>query len=305
MPVSSKEDRVITLSSDALSVSVLANRGARLTSLFNRNDQREWLSQPRHRTFERGPEYGSLFTETDHYGWDEMCPTVDACRFPGDPFLGEEVPDHGELWTLAWDVIESSDTRIHQRVKSERFGFTFERDLRVEGAALRSEYTCVVASEVAVPLLWALHPQFTMKDGSRLVLPGLRSTVFDTSLSAEVRDATWLGDAVVERDVAKGEDRMFYLRPEDHANEAALIDETGSWLKLAWDRTFAPYLGIWMDHAHYTPGRVMAIEPTNGFFDDLSRAHQQGTLVPFQPGERVSWWVELTIGSGEVKWRSS
>jgi hypothetical protein len=42
----------------------------------------------------------------------------------------------------------------------------------------------------------------------------------------------------------------------------------------------------------------MAIEPTNGFFDELARASDTKMVTLFRPGEVVTWWVEVTLGEG-------
>jgi galactose mutarotase-like enzyme len=286
------------LASDQLSVEVAA-RGARITSLKSRLDGREWLAQAKDSGASE-PAYGASFTDTDHFGWDEMFPSVDACAYPTGSFAGLDVVDHGELWSLTWETLEESPTTIAQRVRSPRFAYTFERALVLEGPTLRVNYAVVLdeMAPTALPFLWALHPQFAMTEGSRLELSG-DPHVLDTSDAAAVRSVEWLGDLAIERDVEAGSDRMIYVAPGDLVSEARIVDRTGSRMRLSWDHDFAPYLGVWMDRGRYTRGRVVAIEPTNGFFDELARAHQSGTVRTFAPGKRVTWWVELTIEQGE------
>lgn len=293
------EDVSTTLRSDQLTVTVLPSRGARITSLRNVVDGREWLTQPRHPVLGNPPPLDSAFTETDHYGWDEMFPTVDECLFPADPYAGIRVPDHGELWSRSWDVEENTETSVSHRLHSDRFGYSFERSLRIEGATLRCDYRCVVdVGTASLPLLWTLHPQFSMFEGTRLTLPGERSHVLDTSSPDDPRTVAWEGDLVVERDVTPGGDRMIYLRPVDEVSDATLTDPSGSSLRISWDRSFAPYLGFWQDYGRYTSGRVLAVEPSNGFFDELARANRQEMVTRFVPGEPVTWWVEVTVSGG-------
>jgi hypothetical protein len=287
------------LASDELTVGV-ATRGARITSLKSRSSGREWLAQARG-VGAMQPAYGVRFTDTDHCGWDEMFPSVDACAYPVDPFAGLDVVDHGELWSLAWDTVEASEKRIAQRVRSQRFGYSFERALDLEGSTLRASYTVALdeVESAPLPLLWALHPQFAMGDGSRVELSGVHAYVLDTSDAAEVHCVEWLGDLEIERDVDLGCDRMIYVAPDEQVGAARIVDRDGATLRLTWDRSFAPYLGVWIDHGRFTDGRVVAIEPTNGFFDDLARAHQSDTVGRFTPGKSVSWWVELNIEQGD------
>jgi galactose mutarotase-like enzyme len=296
MPNSIDREGTIELSSDELRVAVSTRRGARVTSIFSRHDEREWLRKTRGTSHNESLDYGSVFTDSDHGGWDEMFPTVDPCVFPVKPFVGTPMPDHGELWQLEWEVLDKSASALHQRVISDRFAYTFERRLSLSGATLRVEYECCIESQVAVPLLWALHPQFEMRHGSRVLLEGQVDSVLDTSDALSVQEVPWVGDLQVARDVPEGRDRMIYVRPGDTIRAATLIDESGPSLTLTWDQVFAPYFGIWLDHGRYTEGSVVALEPTNGFFDDLERAHAGKTIRAFEPGVTTSWWLEINVG---------
>jgi galactose mutarotase-like enzyme len=296
MSLSADLDETIELTSDALRVAVSTRRGARVTSLLSRHDDREWLRKAPGVVDDQTLAYGALYTDSDHGGWDEMFPTVDPCLFPTEPFAGEPVPDHGELWHLDWEVVDKSASAVHQRVTSDRFAYTFDRRLSVSGATLRAQYECRSESAISVPLLWALHPQFSLREGSRVVLAGQLDNVLDTSDALSVREVEWLGDLQVGRDVPSGADRMIYVNPRDEISAASIIDQSGSFLTLTWDRQFAPYFGIWLDHGRHTEGSVVALEPTNGFFDDLSRAKTGDRIRSFEPDLSTSWWIEIVVG---------
>ncbi len=93
------EEGPFRLTSDELSVRV-HSLGARITSLVSRaTDASGSRSRGAHPW---RPPYGARFTDTDHFGWDEMFPSVDACAYPVEPFTGLDVVDHGELWSLRW-----------------------------------------------------------------------------------------------------------------------------------------------------------------------------------------------------------
>jgi galactose mutarotase-like enzyme len=290
---------LVRLANDHLRVDVLASRGARIVSLKSRRDGREWLSGT-HGDERLASTYGARFTDTDHFGWDEMFPTVDACAYPIEPYLDEPVPDHGELWSATWEVLNETPTSIHQRARSDHFGYTFERTLILDAATLRAEYTCVVDEKTSgtLPMLWALHPQFAVRVGSRVLLSGQPPYLLDTTDATFVQRIEWCGDLVVERDVKPGEDRMLYAAPEV-VREASIVDPSGATLFLTWDRAFAPYLGVWMDNGRFASEPVVALEPTNGFFDELARAQRAGTVGLFAPGRRVSWWAQIRIEPGD------
>jgi hypothetical protein len=152
---------------------------------------------------------------------------------------------------------------------------------------------------VDTAMLWALHPQFVTRDATRLQLHPEPLAVLDTSRGTpRVRD--WPGDLVVERDIVSDADLMIYVDPTVAVESASLLDADGSSLTMTWDRRFARYLGIWADHGRYSGGRVIAIEPTNSFFDDLSRAVAQRRCTLFEANQPQTWWVEIALQSAKV-----
>jgi hypothetical protein len=243
------------------------------------------------------PRRDDVFTDTNHFGWDEMLPTVDPCQYPGEPYPDLALADHGELWTANWEVVGRGPTSLHQRVVGHRMKYVFERVLELRGAVVRSEYRCVTPVDTAV--LWALHPQFVTRDATRLQLHPEPQVVLDTS-SGTPRVRDWPGELVVERDIVAGADLMIYVDPTVAIESASLLDADGSSLTITWDQQFARYLGIWADHGRYSGGRVIAIEPTNSFFDDLSRAVAQRRTTLFEADQPQTWWVEIALHSAIV-----
>ena len=288
-------DMVVTLENQDLHLAVMAARGGRIVSLRGRRDDREWLSGPRSDNASLGA-LGDVFTETDHFGWDEMLPTVDPCRYGREPYVDVEMADHGELWTAPWEVLSQSATSLHQRVKGRRLAYTFERRVELRGTVVRCEYRCETPVDTA--MLWALHPQFALRESTRLHLHPPPAKLLDTSEGVG-RDVAWEGDVSLERDVPLGEDRMLYVEPGTRVDAVSLIDGDGAGVTMTWDNSFAPYLGIWADRGRYSAGQVIAIEPTNGFFDELARALKNDRVTIFQAHRPQTWWVEIAVHQRE------
>lgn len=291
--VSKLLDDVITLENDEVLLQVMAQRGGRITNLVNLRDSREWLIGS-HASSILTPALGDVYIDTDHFGWDEMLPTIDPCDYPGTPYPDMALADHGELWTAQWEVVAQSATSLHQRVHGRSLSFTFERTLELRGLTLRCDYRCV--TPVDTYMLWALHPQFLAHDGTSLRFQPEPLAILDTSHGAP-RARNWTGDLIVERDVQVGEDSMIYVDPTSVLSSVSLSDPDGSSLTMAWDTHSAQYLGVWADYCRYSAGRVIAIEPTNGFFDDLARAVNHRRATMFRAHESREWWVEVTLAS--------
>lgn len=288
-------DEVITLENEDLEVHVTARRGGRVTQLINRRDRREWLIGPRATPSETS-KAGDVYTDTPHFGWDEMLPTVEPCTYLGEPYVGVALADHGELWSAEWMVTRRGPTSLCQEVNGRTLAFTFERSMELRGSVLRCDYRCVTPVDTA--MLWALHPQFAVRDGTRLRLHPDPSNVWVTS-DGVPRVKNWPGDLVVERDVKPGDDLMIYADPSTTISSASLRDPDGSSLEVTWDCSVARYLGVWADHGRFSRDRVIAVEPTNGFYDDLTRAANNGRVALFRANVPQTWWVEIAVASGK------
>ena len=282
----------VTLTTDDLIVVVRA-AGGRIERLYSRRDDREWLSVPA--TREESARAPATYADTEHFGWDEMLPSVDPSVYVGSPYDGVVVPDHGELWSTQWEIVEVTATSVHQRVLGQRFDYAFERRLELAGPTVRASYQCAVSS--AMSMLWALHPQFVSVEGTRLEMDEIGPHWY-AGVDGELRETPWRGDLVVERDLAAGSDQNYYVDPLRRSVRPRLVDPNGATLALDWDRDFAPYLVVWADHRHLTSGRVIAIEPMSGFYDDLARAQRSDRISSFTPDAPRAWWVEITVTPG-------
>ena len=84
-----------TLENDRLKVVTTPGVGAKITSIYDKAFEHEWLVSPPDRLF--GPnEYAASFIDQDMSGWDEMYPTIKPCTYPNPgPYFGAVLPDHG------------------------------------------------------------------------------------------------------------------------------------------------------------------------------------------------------------------
>jgi hypothetical protein len=71
-----------------------------------------------------------------------------------------------------------------------------------------------------------------------------------------------------------------------------------SGLQVAWDTGALPYLGVWIDEgALYPRSSVVAIEPTNGYYDSLALAAANNRVATVAPGSSQQWHLTVRVGS--------
>jgi galactose mutarotase-like enzyme len=122
------------LDTDVLSIVIIPELGAKIVSLFDKRSQLEWLVGPGARRLKKVP-YGATFTEQDMSGWDEMFPTINACKYPGPGDRhGAALPDHGEVWSLPWTLDEVGEGRLTLSVSGQALPYRLTRTLEFSAA---------------------------------------------------------------------------------------------------------------------------------------------------------------------------
>ena len=169
--------RAVVLENRQLRVVVLPETGGRIYSLVHKPSDTEFLwHNPRVRP--RPVPFGSSFDDNLVGGWDDLLPTVDACTYNG-----EALPDHGELWGLAWDwqVTPNADGSacLYTSVTAPITPVKLERWLTVadDQPELRVRYRLTNLAAQPVDLLCGMHPMFALSPAHRLDLPPSRMLV--------------------------------------------------------------------------------------------------------------------------------
>lgn len=277
-------DRALEQSAGGLSVVTVPGRGGKIVSLRDA-DGIEWLAQPR---LPQAPAArpGADFVSADMSGWDECAPSIVTCTMTDDTVL----PDHGELWTEPWRV--NSDT---MSVHGESYGYEFSRTIFViDERTLRFDYRVRTRGQ-PVPFLWAAHPQFLAPPGTRVVLDQAVDVVVDAVSPGHPIPIPW-DPALAEIDsLRSGEARKFYLAPDARSSSIALVRPGGRMLTIRWDADLLPYLGVWMDAGMYSRERVIALEPTTGWYDTASLALARERLPILRADDTFDWSLDLTL----------
>lgn len=287
----------VELAAGDLRVVVVPELGGKIASL--RLAGREWLAQPDR---ELSPvSYGDSYRDADLSGWDELLPTIEACVLPS----GVALPDHGEVWTQAWQVQWASERDLISEVSGRVLPYHLRRQISLVppttdeatgtiAAAVRLDYQIRVTGTSPVPLLWAAHPQFVVSAKTRLTMPSHVDGVWQVS----PRNARlpWPADGQGVLDgVETGEACRLYLPTRVRAGWCCLEDPDGSSLRLEWDPEVVPYLGIAIDNGRYSREPVVSILPTTGHYDSLERAERDGRVCLVSPARPLQFALTVRL----------
>lgn len=271
----------VSVTGEPVRLSLAARRGGKITRVDSPG--REWL-RPADTLLESPSRVP--FIEAEMAGWDECAPSIIA----GTLADGTTLSDHGDLWDRAWRL-EADGPGLVASVTGTDWHYGLTRTIRAIEGGFALDYEVTNDSAVGRPFLWAAHPQFRAEPDSWVEIPG----------AAEVIDIADPGRSLPNRRdlqlVPDGSSRKLWTPAGDDVREATLRHPDGSWLQLSWVGPSVRWCGIWIDAADYSQDRVIAVEPSTGWYDDAVRAAAHGHVLVLEPGQRETWSLRLRLHS--------
>jgi galactose mutarotase-like enzyme len=295
------------MENEQIRVVIVPALGAKIASLVDKTAGYEWLAPPTNPVRER--RYADVFTDHDLAGWDEMFPTISMCPSPHNRAI--ELPDHGEVWALSWEVLSQSPQLIKLQVQGRALDYLLTRTASLLEDGFRLEYTLENLNGKPFPFLWAAHPLFNADSSTVIELPPEITRVInvaerpdlggvDAPLSWPAAALANGGEKRLDRvgDASRKDSRKVYVPPEQPVDSACLYQESiGRRLCLRWDSGVAPYLGIWVDEGTYTRPSTAALEPASGYYDSLALAQQNQRAAIAPISGPVQWWLDVRLSS--------
>ncbi|AXC11788.1 hypothetical protein ACPOL_2466 [Acidisarcina polymorpha] len=300
----------LILSNESLSVEVLPEFGAKVSSMRLLPEGEELLQQPlrpyapRTRTM--------AFEEGDASGIDECIPTVSACdvEFGGNCL---PVPDHGDFWRIPF-----ASRREAEELVLEATGFTlplrFEKRFALEGTRLRIDYRLENVGRQSLPFLWSAHPGFAVEPGDRILLPDSvkEINVWHSGggrLGAPGQVHSWphthdAADQSVDLSLAGGPedgvgDKLFAVAPREGwvALERRRLRKR---IEVRFDPAWASFLGLWLAFGGWPAGQAqrqhcVALEPCTAPADSLATALERGLARILEVEAWFEWKIEIHV----------
>jgi galactose mutarotase-like enzyme len=259
------------------------------------------------------------FDAGDASGWDECLPSVAACAVSTAAGTAH-VPDHGDLWRVAWEKEranqhQESGTTVTLRGQCFSLPLALERTLALRemdgGWRLDLDYRLTNTGHDPVPWAWAAHPLFAVEPGDRIVLPQSIHTLKvegsggrlgkngdtiswpvaalvgggSTDLSIAQSPESGIGDKLFAGRLAESENWCALERPSAHLR-----------IRVSLDLSVTPYLGLWLCYGGWPdrPGpkqTCVAIEPTTAPVDSLAQAGPWSRSL--DPGAHAEWTMRV------------
>jgi galactose mutarotase-like enzyme len=274
---------VYVLSNREVEVAVVPELGAKIISVKNLCTGREWLWHPigGPTLFHNGP--GDDFSRSPLVGVDECLPTIEPCVW-----RGRKIPDHGEVWSSAWNVDEETWQKgaLKTSVRLEISPFDFERTIELDETEVRFNYQLSNRSSSPEYFLWAMHPLLRLREDDRLVLP--------QSTRNLLNGETWV-DAI-DSGAPTGNCVKLIAGPLSEGAVGIHNQKTGDRFEFNWDPAENNALGLWLTRGGWHGHHHFALEPTNAGADSLIAAVRREWCGILAGSGTASWQVRLRIG---------
>ncbi|MDQ6907516.1 MAG: hypothetical protein M3176_11855 [Chloroflexota bacterium] len=295
--------RGVVLESELLRVVVLPEQGARIASLLYRPGGREALWSPPDFRALPTPTYGMAYADHPAVGIDECLPNIWA-----DTYAGRDLPDHGEAWSVPWDVTTGKGS-IETTVALRQSPFRLTRRITFANeTAIALDYALTNTSNAPAPCLWALHPLMNWQQGMRIILPPSVSAVEIGSVAGisplhEYASGTWPKTAGVDlagvqlNATGAPAATKVYVGPLIEADRWAALHDTLAGFVVGFAFT-VPMLGLWLNRGSWGGYTHVAIEPATGISEHLSTAVERDNVLTVPAGETAYWSVTIVVTGG-------
>ena len=291
----SLELRVIA--SDQLSATIVPQLGGRLIELQDLRHARQWLWR-NHRVpigpVDRGAEYDDVWQG----GFEEL--------FPNDAPTtreGVDYPDHGELWSIPWEVVEAGSGSVTLSVVGPTTGVRVAKTFSVVGPKLTVRYTLRHDGEAPLPHLFKPHPAFAVHERCRIDLPGGTVEKVERSFGNmlwSTKPEEWPAEPNLSqcRSHSSGEHEFFYVSNLPGGWCGITDLKTESWVRVDYPQEVFPYCWIFMTYGGWRDHNVVVLEPCTNYPKDLATAISRGSHA-ILPAESETE-IELTISVGSM-----
>lgn len=272
---------------NGLRLAVDIDSGARIISLTTA-DGHEWLA-PSHPTTQSGEK--PVFTHPGMGGWDEVAPTVQPDVLPNGVHLG----DHGDVWSVPWTELASGPGHLDLTVDIPSIQAKLSRSVRATSTGFRIAWRATTTAEIAVPFLWAAHPQFCSTPASTLSFSHLKSRVSPVlveSYPVAGREGEFDGRPFNEWANA-GASLKTFIAPGQQVDAVAITGPGDVSITLGWDPIMLPFVGLFWDNREFGPEPVFSVEPATGFGDLASAAIEDHPVSMLSVGGPLDWWIDI------------
>jgi hypothetical protein len=286
---------LVRLENDDLLVEVLPALGGKIWTIEHRALRRQFLwHHPRHRL--RALQLGASYDDHFFGGFDELLPN----DIP-EQVSGEDLLDHGELWTTPL-AVRVNDDRLELSGTLPITPLAYRKTLQLEGSTLRLDYELSHIGRRPLDLLWKLHPALRISPGAEIVVP---------ARTARVADPAWGRHATPEFNWVETKEAHVVPSPDgsteflyllDLANgECALGHARENWLfRMTFPKEIFTSVWIFASYGGWRDLEMLILEPCTSSRLSLAESARAGHCLHLEPRSTVHATVRVEVGAWHI-----
>lgn len=288
-----------------LRVVVYPGMGGKITSLFHKE-----------RMFEAAAQSGGAKKRAARqgfaryaYGLDDAFPNIDEEDFIRN-HRKLHYPDHGEVWSADFKILDCRQDFLKIAWESKAFGYRYEKELYLKEDTLSMRYDITNIGEEELPAIWTWHGLMRYEEDMEILLPEdtkrCRNVLEDKDLGRpdtiypykkSVYDFSKVPAAASRKAV------KYYIEPE--SADGTISEQSACCgffypsrrmcCLLQYNKEKLPYLGVWVTAGGFLGDYNCALEPSNGFYDSVSKAAANDRLPVLAPGECMDFELDVSL----------
>jgi hypothetical protein len=187
--------------------------------------------------------------------------------------------------------------------------YTYKKIVSIENNEVILEYEITNKSSIDFPCIWAAHFLVNCHESMKLIMPDNTDEVINVISSTYLGDIgetysypialdhlgkEYFLDRVYPESAKKVE--KYYINQEISEGKCGIYyphkDVT---YRLHFDKNIMPYLGFWVTEGGFRGDYNCALEPANGFYDNIDIAVREGKIFTLKAGEILKFQIKIEI----------
>lgn len=235
------------------------------------------------------------------FGMDDAFPNIDQefVEWEGRNIF---YPNHGEIWEAEFQVESRSAGSVSLCWESGSLGYQYNKRMSVIDNSLCIQYCIKNPTGNNLPCIWTWHGLMKYEEDMEIVFPAETlyfRNVLDGSVLGHEGEIYPLKNSVYDFiKVPKADSKSmvkFYAEGQVKEGRCGFYYPSGDVACiLEYDKEILPYLGVWITAGGLQGDYNCALEPTNGFYDSISKAYRHNALPILKAGEELNIALKIT-----------
>lgn len=279
---------------------VLPELGGKIVSVKYKKNDFELAAQCESQAYGR-PEFGSDFSTFDASGLDDAFPNIDEAdvRWEDRKWF---YPDHGEIWSSRF-ACEVEEERVILTYTSPEFPYTYRKEISLKNSQMVLRYEIRNLTEMPFPCLWTFHGLVRYEEDMRLLYEEGTDSFENVLESPELgKKGRHIPFHNSEYDFSRVPPKKSRTMIKYYADKKQTAGKCG-WqypgqnmeCLLEYDADRLPYLGVWITAGGFRGDYNMALEPSNGYYDDVRTAEKNNSLYMLKKEEPLQFEIKISM----------